>query len=248
MTTTSGIHATPIAEYCLAMMLAFNYKLPKMLELQSQAEWPEKASSIFFPHELRGQTIGIVGYGGIGRELARLADALGMTVLASKRDAKHPADHDSYVEAGTGDPEGVIPVRLYPSEAIGSMASECDYLVLTLPHTDATYHMVNEAVFDAMKKTAVLINIGRGAVVDEASLISALAAGKIAGAALDVFEEEPLPKTSPLWNLSNVILSPHVSGNHTQYHEKAAALFAENLQRYIENRPLLNRVDRKRGY
>jgi phosphoglycerate dehydrogenase-like enzyme len=248
VTTTNGIHAVQIAEFSLMMMMAFNYKLLGMLDLQRKAEWPENPRKVFEPHELREQVLGIVGYGAIGRELARQANALGMTVLASKRDVKHPADHSIYTEPGTGDPDGVIPARFYPSEALASMAAECDFLVVATPLTNATRRLVSEAVLKAMKKTAVLINIARGDVVDEAALISALAAQKIGGAALDVFSEEPLPKTSPFWNLDNVIISPHVSGNSTRYHEKAAALFAENLTRYIENRPLLNRVDRKWGY
>jgi phosphoglycerate dehydrogenase-like enzyme len=128
------------------------------------------------------------------------------------------------------------------------MASECDFLVVTAPLTEDTRHSVNEEVLRAMKRSAVLVNVARGAVVDEDALISALAAGTIAGAALDVFEEEPLPATSPLWNLENVILSPHISGNSTRYSEKAAALFAENLERYLNKRPLLNRLERKRCY
>ncbi|MBZ0276437.1 MAG: D-2-hydroxyacid dehydrogenase [Anaerolineae bacterium] len=248
ITSASGIHATQMAEYCLGMMLAFAYKLPLMLDYQKRAEWPEGEHDIFLPRGLRGLTLGIVGYGSIGRELARLADALGMTVLATKRDVKHPPDAEGYTESGTGDPEGLIPTRLYPPEALVSMAAACDFLVVTTPLTRDTHHMVNEVVFEAMRDTAFLVNVARGAVVDEAALISALAARKIAGAALDVFEEEPLPSGSPLWNLDNVILSPHVSGNSVSYHEKAAALFAENLQRYIEKRPLLNRLRRDRGY
>jgi phosphoglycerate dehydrogenase-like enzyme len=249
VTTTSGIHATPIAEYCMMMMLAFAYKLPTMLRLQAKAEWPEKQRSVFSPRELRGQTLGIVGYGSIGRELARLADSFDMTVLAAKRDVMHPElPEDKYQESGIGDPTGQIPARLYPPEALASMAQECDFLVLIAPLTGDTSHLVNEAVLGAMKKTAVLINVARGNIVDEAALISALAAGRIAGAALDVFEEEPLPSTSPLWGMENVIISPHVAGNSSRYHEKAAALFAENLQRYIEKRPLLNKLERKRGF
>jgi phosphoglycerate dehydrogenase-like enzyme len=248
VTTTSGIHATPMAELCLGMMLAFTYKIPLMLSYQSRAEWPKGQQKVFAPRELRGLTLGIVGYGSVGRELARQADALGMTVLATKRDLKNLNDDEGYREAGTGDPEGKIPARLYPPEALKSMVGSCDFLVLITPLTDATRHLVNEDILNAMKKTAILINVARGSVVDEAALISALAAEKIAGAALDVFEEEPLPATSPLWNLTNVIISPHVGGSSSRYNEKAAALFAENLQRYLEKRPLLNKIDRKRGY
>lgn len=249
ITTASGIHATVMAEFCLGMMLALAYKVPLMLRLQARAEWPEKPHALFVLRELRGQTLGIVGYGSVGRELARLATGLGMRVLASKRDVMHPeADPNEYGEDGLGDPHGDLPARLYPPEALASMAAECDFLAVTAPLTEATRHLIGEAVLGAMKKTAFLINVARGQVVDEAALISALAAGQIAGAALDVFAEEPLPATNPLWNLDNVILSPHVSGNMQRYHEKAAALFAENLRRYLDNRPLLNRFDRKRGY
>lgn len=248
VTTTSGIHATPISEFCLAMMLAFTYKLPKMLELQANVQWNDADQNLFEPRTLRGQTLGIVGYGAIGRELARSADALGMKVLATKRDVMHPAAADSYQEPGTGDPDGEIPQRLYPPEALGSMARECDFLVVTAPLTDDTRHMVNAAVFKQMKKTAVLINVGRGAVVDEAALVEALQTRRIAGAGLDVFEQEPLPADSPLWMLDNVIISPHVSGWHSAYNEKSVALFAENLQRYLDGRPLLNRVRREYGY
>lgn len=248
ITTASGIHAVQMAEFCLAMMLAFTYKIPAALQFQSRAEWPEKAGKIFAPIELRGQTLGIVGYGSIGRELARLASALGMTVLASKRDVMHPEDRDSYIEQGLGDPNGSIPARLYPSEAVASMASECDFLVVTVPLVDGTKPIITEVVLNAMKKTAILVNVARGAVLDEAALITALSSGKIAGAALDVFQEEPLPSTSPLWIRDNVILTPHISGNSLRYHEKAAGLFAENLQRYLNKQPLLNLFNRKRGY
>ena len=248
ITSTSGMHATQMAEFSLMMMLAFEYKLPKMLELQHKAEWPESRYDIFSPLALRGQTLGIVGYGSIGRELARIADALGMVVVASKRNVKQTADEESYTEAGTGDPAGDIPTRLYPSEAVASMVSVCDYVVITVPRTKDTYHLFNEEVLNAMKKTAVLINVGRGGVIDEDALVSALASGKIAGAALDVFEQEPLPADSPLWGLDNLIIAPHISGFTTRYDEKAAALFAENLERYLNNQPLFNRLDRGRGY
>lgn len=248
VTTSSGIHATQMAEYCLAMMLSFEYQIPKMLALKAKAEWPAARQKIFAPFALREQTIGIIGYGVIGRELARLADALGMRVLASKRDAMHPELDDAYYEEGTGDPTGEIPARIYPPQALASMVKECDYVAVTLPTTASTYHLVNAEVLRAMKKTAVIINVGRGSVIDEAELISALAAERIRGAALDVFETEPLPSSSPLWNLDNVIISPHVSGNTVRYHEKAAALFVENLERYLSQRPLLNVLKREHGY
>lgn len=248
ITSTSGIHATQMAEFSLAMMLAFTYNLPKMLELQARVEWPKDRYQYFTPRPLRDQTLGIVGYGSIGRELARLAQSFGMIVLATKRNLLQTLEDTDYSEPGLGDPQAEIPARIYPPEALASMAQLCDFLVVTVPLTAATRHMVNETVLKSMKKTAVLINVGRGSVIDEPALISALAAGTIAGAGLDVFEEEPLPATSPLWNMDNVIISPHVSGNSARYDEKAAALFAENLQRYLEKRPLLNKLERQRGY
>jgi phosphoglycerate dehydrogenase-like enzyme len=247
VTTASGIHVTPIAEYCLGMMLTFMYKIPQMLKFKEETRWPESKYTIFKPHGLRGLTLGIAGYGSIGREVARIADAMGMTVLATKHNLMS-TDEKNYMEKGTGDPTGDIPERLYPAEALLSMARECDFLVIATPLTEKTHHLVDEVVLDAMKESAILINISRGAVVDEAALVSALASEKIAGAALDVFETEPLPKTSPLWNLDNAIISPHVSGNSILYNEKAAALFMENLQRYVDKRPLLNRISRELGY
>jgi phosphoglycerate dehydrogenase-like enzyme len=248
ITTASGIHAVHMAEFCLGMMLAFNYKLPTLMQLQQKAEWPKNQYEMFAPRELRGQTLGIAGYGSIGRELARMATTLGMTVVATKRDVMHPADLDSYAEPGTGDPQGDLPTRLYPPEALASMAAIVDYLVLIVPLVNGASPVVTEAVLNSMKKTAFLINVARGGVVDEAALITALSQQKIAGAALDVFTEEPLPSTSPLWNLENVILSPHISGNNARYHEKIAALFAENLQHYLDNQPLMNLYNHKRGY
>lgn len=247
VTSASGIHATPIAEYCMGMILAFNLQLPLLLRNQAKAHWPDHPHSVFGPHPLRGKTLGLVGYGSIARELARLAQAFGMKVLATKRDPRKPDDPE-YTEPGLGDPAGDIPERIYPGQALASMAPECDYLVVTVPLTPETRHLVNERVFKAMKPTAVLINIARGEVVDEAALISALAAKQIAGAGLDVFETEPLPAGSPLWNLENVIISPHVSGNNPDYHRRAAALFIDNLKRYMDKRPLLNRLERERGY
>lgn len=248
VTSASGIHAVPIAEYCIGMMLSWEYKFVEMYRLKQAIKWPENQYDIFKPHGLRGKTLGIAGYGSIGRELARIAHHMGMTVVASKRDLKSGLEDTGYAEPGTGDATGDIPDRVYPAEALGSMVRECDYVVVTVPLTDATHHVINEAILKQMKSSCVLINIARGGVIDEAAMISALASGEIAGASLDVFEQEPLPETSPLWNLDNVIISPHVAGNNTQYHERAAALFAENLRRYVEKQPLLNRLNRDVGY
>lgn len=248
ITSCSGIHAVPITEYCIGMMLAWEYRLPEMLKNKEKAHWPKNPYSQFIPQTLRGQTLGIVGYGSIARELARVADQMGMRVLATKRDLRTLTEENAYREPDTGDPDAEIPDRLYPPEAVGAMVTECDFVVVTVPLTRATQYLIDEEILDKMRRDAVLINIARGGVVDEAALVKALQNRKIGGAVLDVFEEEPLPKESPLWGLDNVIITPHVAGNNTQYHERAAAVFGENLRRYLENQPLLNRLDRERGY
>jgi len=246
VTSASGIHATNMAHYTIMMMLMFNYEMRRAFDMQAKAQWQPFGS--FAPLDMSEQTVGIVGYGSIGREVGRLCSEMGMTVLASKRDVKKITETDEYTEPGTGDPNGDIPERIYPSEAIKSMAKDCDYLILIVPLTDETRHMINESVFEVMKDTAILVNIARGGVVDEKALITALSSGQIGGAALDVFEEEPLPSTSPLWNLDNVIITPHISGFTKDYHKKASKVFKENLRRYLDNRPLLNQLNRNKGY
>ena len=248
VTSVSGIHATNMAHYCLMMMLMFNYKMRLALDLQSRAHWQENAAGTFSPVDMERQTVGIVGYGSIGRELARLCKTMGMTVLASKRDLRNTAEDKAFALPDAGDPQGDIPDRIYPADTVASMAKDCDYLVVTVPRTRETEHLIDDEVFDAMKPTAALVNVARGAVVDEQALITALSSGNIGGAALDVFEEEPLPTTSPLWALDNVIITPHISGFTRDYHEKAALVFKENLRRYLDNRPLLNQLDRAKGY
>jgi phosphoglycerate dehydrogenase-like enzyme len=258
-TTASGIHATTIAEYVFAMLLAFGHKLLDMLVMKARGEWPKNApvtaqdadamrQGQFTPLELRGRTLGIVGYGSIGREIARLGETFGMTVLATKRDVKHPAEEGYLIEKTLGDPQAQIVDRLYPPQALHSMVRECDFVVITVPLTGETRHIFSAAALAAMKPTAVLVNVSRGAVVDEKALVEALKYGGIAGAALDVFEQEPLPPDSPLWDLPNVILSPHIAGVSHQYDARAARLFAQNLTRYLDGKPLLNVVNRDLGY
>lgn len=248
VTTVSGIHAPNIAEYTLAMMLAFGHKIPTMLKMQEKADWPENRADILVPRMLRGSTLGIVGYGSIGRETARIAQTFGMEVLATKRNVKQPQQTGEYNIEGTGDPEGIHVNRLYPPEALKSMLAECDFVQVTVPSVAANKKLLGEAEFAVMKRHAILINIARGDVIDENALIKALQSGQIGGAALDVFEIEPLPEASPLWKMPNVIISPHIAGNTDHYHEDAAEVFAANLERYLSDQELLNVVDRKRGY
>jgi phosphoglycerate dehydrogenase-like enzyme len=247
LTTASGVHASNLAEYVLMMMLAWGHHLPRMLEHQRRAEWPEQRWQAFVPRELRGATVGIVGYGSIGREVARLARAFGMRVLAVKREAGQRAD-EGWQLSNAGDASGALADRVYASAELRAMLPECDYVALILPLTPETHHLIGAEALRAMKREAVLINIGRGAVVDEAALIAALQNGVIGGAALDVFEREPLPADSPLWKLPNVILSPHVGGFTPEYDARAMQLFAENLRRYAQGERLMNVVEVKRGY
>lgn len=247
ITNASGIHAPNIAQYVMAQMLAWANRIPKWLKLQSESRWPQNRWDKLLPEELRGKTLGIAGYGSIGRELARLATAFGMVVLATKRDARHLEDTD-YMIPGTGDPEGVLPARIYPGEATRSMVAECDYVAITLPLTEKTHHLFSEEMFRAMRQNAFLVNIGRGPIIKESDLVRALKKGWIAGAGLDVFEVEPLPADSPLWQLENVIISPHISGSTPYYDERATDLFSENLKRYLSGKPLLNVVNREIQY
>ncbi len=247
VTTASGVHAPAMAEYVLMMVLAFAHRLPRMIEHQRRAEWPQQRWTLFVPQELRDATLGIVGYGSIGRETARLARAFGMRVLALKRQVDHVAD-DGWRLPDVGDAAGEYLDQLFAPDQLHAMLAECDYVLIAAPLTPETRGLIGAAEFQAMKREAIIINVARGGVIDEAALSDALRTGLIGGAALDVFEQEPLPAASPLWHLPNVILSPHVSGFTPHYDERAMALFAENLRRYMDGAPLLNVVDVRRGY
>jgi phosphoglycerate dehydrogenase-like enzyme len=246
LTTNSGIHATPIAEYVVASMLAHRWRVAHWTYCQREGQWPKGRWKLYARPELRDATLGIVGYGSIGREVGRLGQAFGMRVLALRRgDGRLDS---GYAVPGTGDPEGSIPERFYPPEALPDMLAECDYVVVALPLTSATKHYIGEVELRAMKPSAYLVNIARGAIVDETALVRALHEGWIAGAGLDVFEEEPLPADSRLWDMESVLISPHVAGFTPRYDERATQLFAQNLARYLAGQPLLNQVDMGRGY
>jgi phosphoglycerate dehydrogenase-like enzyme len=246
-TTTSGIHAIQMAEYVLSVMLAFAHRLPHLFEDQTAGVWTNSRWKRFVPDELYGATVGIVGYGSIGRQVAHLAQAFGLRVLALKRDVRR-LDNGHYSQPGIGDPQADIPDRIYPNDALRSFVKECDYVIVTVPLTGKTRHLIDASVLEAMKPTAILINIARGDVVDEEALIGALLADKIGGAGLDVYSQEPLPTASALWQLPNVILSPHIAGFSEHYDERATDVFAENLRRFLAGEPLLNLVDREHDY
>ena len=250
LTTTSGVHAATIAEYAVTMLLALAHRGPRMVEWRGRGGWPsdEQRWPLFVPAEVRGATLGIIGYGSIGRELARIAkSAFGMTVLASKRDPRRRID-DGYCLPGTGDPEGRLPDEWLGHAQLDSLLARSDVVVVCAPLTPETRGLIGDAALRRMKPSAYFINVGRGASVDEAALARALRERWIAGAAIDVFAQEPPPAGHPFYGLDNVILSPHVSGFLPSYDEKCSVLFAENLRRYLAGEPLLNLVDRARGY
>ena len=246
VTTASGVHGVVMGEHVLLMLLAFAHELPTLTRAQAAREWQANRVSHTL-RELRGATLGILGYGSIGREAARQARALGMRVLASKRNVAQRADTGWFLP-GTGDPAGELVERFYGPDDWRAMLPECDYLVIAAPLTPGTHHLLDAAALAAMRPTAVVVNVARGDLVDEAALIDALQAGRLGGAALDVFAREPLPADSPLWALPNVILTPHIAGHTPAYASRAMTLFAENVRRYLAGEPLLNTVDPRAGY
>jgi len=250
LTTTSGVHAGTIAEYAVTALLALAHRVPRMVDWQAKGTWPPDKDrwSLFVPTEVRGSTLGIIGYGSIGRELARIAKtAFGMTILACKRDPSRRED-SGYARRGTGDPEGALPDAWFSPEKITELLARSDAVVMCAPLTPATERMIGADELRAMKPSAYFVNVGRGATVDEAALARALAEKRIAGAAIDVFAEEPPPIGHPFYQLDNVLVSPHVSGFLPSYDDRCVELFAENLRRYLADAPLLNLVDRAKGY
>jgi phosphoglycerate dehydrogenase-like enzyme len=247
VTTLSGAAASQMAEHALTMLLALARRLPTFAALQEKSKWPDNRWEKYSPRELRTCTVGIVGYGSIGRQIARLMREFGTTVLATKRDVLRPAD-TGYTPEGLGDPDGNLVHRLYPPQALKTMVKDCDFVVVTVPLTGDTRNLIDAEVLGAMKPSAYLIDISRGDVVDLNALGNALLEKKLAGAALDVFPEEPLPKDSFAWKLPNTIITPHIAGISNHYDERATALFAENLSRFIADLPLYNLFDWEKGY
>ena len=194
ITSANGVHAVQIGEYVLAMLLAHFHHLPQMLRHQSRGVWArDEQREALIASELRDATLGIVGYGAIGREVARLARTFGMRVLATKRAESSPG-FDGWTPAGTGDPSGSIPERFYTTDELPALLAECDAVALTLPLSDATRHIIGARELAAMKSHALLVNIGRGGLIDQAALVAALQQKRIGGAALDVTDPEPLPR------------------------------------------------------
>jgi len=247
LTNTSGAQATMIGEYILMSMLACAHQYHTSIRAQSRHEWIGLGYFFANADSLRGKTVGIIGYGPIGREAARLAQAFGMEVLALKRDPDVYRD-PRFGMPGVGDPEGRIPRRWFGPQARAELIALCDFIVVALPLTAETRHFVGVRELAAAKPTACLVNVGRGEVIDQDALVAALVDKRLAVAALDVMVPEPLPKDHPLWDIPNVILTPHSSGPNTGYQQDCCQIFAENLRRFVSGRELLNVVDVKRGY
>jgi len=231
LTNAKGCFSSTLAEYGMMACSYFAKDLPRLLKNKKSKEWDRYDVS-----ELRGATMGIIGYGDIGRATAKLADAYGMKVVALRRNPKRSM-YDPYVK------------RVYGTEDVGTLMAESDYVVVAAPLTEDTMGLVSAEVISRAKKDAVLINVGRGPVVDEEAMIQACRDGTLKGAALDVTTVEPLPKDSPLWELDNVLLSPHNMDKTATFLREATDMFVnENLQRFVRGKELLNPVDRVAGY
>lgn len=229
LTNSKGIHGIPVSEHVLAMMLAFSRGLNLSIHNQAAKHWQRVKTG-----ELHEHTLAIVGLGAIGREIAKKAKALGMTVLASKREMTT----ELFVD------------KLYPAteDSLLDMLSQADYAVIAVPLTEITENLIGLQQFQAMKPSAYFFNISRGAIVNEADLITALEQKLIGGAGLDVFAQEPLPESNPLWTMPNVIITPHIAALSPAYLDRAVKLFADNLSRFVQGRDMLNLVDKTKGY
>lgn len=244
--TASGVYSTTVAEMVIAQMLALMRCLPHCLDLKRRKVWRESLVHLR-GRSCRGRTLGIVGYGSIGREVARLGHALGMRVLACQRAQVKAARRDRYALPGVGDPDGVLPSIWYHPAQLGEMLASTDVLVITLPDAPGTRGMVGRAELQALPSDSLVINVGRGSVLDEAALIDLLRAGRIAGAGLDVFAVEPLPRESPLWEMPNVVISPHIGSYTEEQPELAGEVFLENVRRDLAGESLLNLIDFRSG-
>jgi phosphoglycerate dehydrogenase-like enzyme len=228
VTNASGIHGVLVADYVFGVLVMLQWRFPQLLRKQAAHQW-----GFQFTEPLAGKTLGLVGLGSIGSAIAQRAGAFGMRVIGMRRS---PAPV-----------EGVE--RVLGPGGLSELVIESDVVVLVVPKTGETRGLIGEAELRKMRRTAFLINVSRGAVVDEPALLRALREGWIAGAALDVFAEEPLPAASPFWDLENVIVTPHIAGEPLGYTERVVRdVFADNLVRFRAGQPLQNVVDLARGY
>lgn len=228
VTNARGIHGEIIADYVMAGVTMLQWDFRRFLREQNERSWSPR-----FVTPLAERTLGVVGLGSIGATIARRAKSAGMRVVGSKRDVSVPVESID---------------QLFASDALQELLPLCDFVVLAVPATPETVGIIGSAELACIKPHAYLINIARGNVVVEDELIKALKTGAISGAMLDVFEREPLPKDSPLWDMPNVIVTPHVAGSPTDYTERVFSIFAENIDRFLKGQPLKNVVDLGRGY
>lgn len=255
VTNARGVFTRPIAEHVLMLILAISRRLPQLLELQRERTWQPLQGV-----ELRELTVGIVGYGSIGRAVASLAGAFGASVIALRR---HP-ERDEPVGSGSATPGGAAgpgvrdgdddfpfapaPARIVGPDGLHALLAASDIVVLAAPLTPATENMIDAAAIAAMGSEAWIINVARGRLIDDAALIDALREHRIGGAALDAFREEPLPPTSPFYDLGNVIVTPHTAWSSARVLDRSIDLFCENLRRYADGDDLRNVVDPGAGY
>jgi phosphoglycerate dehydrogenase-like enzyme len=230
LTNGRGVFSASLAEWAIGAVLFFAKEFRRLVRNQAAEKWEE-----FAPEMIEGRTLGIVGYGDIGKAMAARARPLGLRVLALRR---RP-------EESRADP---LVDEVLPPEALPDLLRRSDYVVVATPLTPETRHLLGRAELSHLKRSAVLINVGRGAVIDERALVEALEQGRLKGAALDVFEEEPLPAGHPLWRLENVLLSPHCADQTVTWLQDATRAFLENLDRFRRGEPLRNVVDKGRGY
>jgi len=228
ITNASGIHASAVAETGWALAIGIARGLPTFFKQQQQHVW--KWGPLY---DLFGATAGIIGLGGIGRQFARVATAFDMRVIAV----------DPHLSTK---PDNVA--ELWRMDRLGDLLRQSDLVLISCPYTRETHHLIDRERLAMMKPTAILVNIARGGIVDEAALVDALRAGKLAGAGLDVCETEPLPASSPLWDAPNLLLTPHCAGLSHHRMRKLIEFFCENLRRYQSGQPLLNIVDQAKGY
>lgn len=236
LTNAHEVHGPVVAEHVIALIFALAKKIPQAARLQEKRIWGQDVmwNDGPRPREVAGATLGLIGLGSIGRRVARMASVLGMRVIAVR---EHPEKEK---------PEGIEAV--YAPAQLNDLLSQSDFVVVAAPLTQATRGLINADGLRAMRRDAYLINVGRGAQVDESALGDALRNRRIAGAALDVFEQEPLPKESPLWELENLLITPHTAGLTEKLWQRHYALFSENLSRYLAREPLLFVVDKHKGY
>lgn len=228
VTTIKGAHVSPISEYAIYCMLYFSRKMEYFFRLQKEKVWER----VNFPSELADKTLVIIGTGHLGKEIARKAKAFDMkTIGMNQRGLK-----TEYFD------------EIYPIDKLHQTLERADYLILVVPYTDATYHLIGESELSLLSMDSVVINLGRGELIDEQSAQKALKNGKIQGMALDVFHQEPLPESSPLWDTPRLIITPHMAARSDRFMDRCIDIFEENCKRYIAGDPLLNQAEYSRRY